>query len=132
MTESDFYPKISAYYERIACTSGVAPASLAVEVKITKSALPFSALQPHQELALLQAERALAYKIADVGLAKKPFDLFVLRHAVALVVVVFLLSPRTYRVFEIPVRAFIREKHASARKSLTLSRAGEIGREIFI
>ncbi len=65
--------------------------SCALEIKATATnSVPRSALQPHQEAALKQVKGAgLAYKIADVGYSKKPFDAFFLSYTEAFVVVCF-------------------------------------------
>lgn len=106
--------------------------SCTFDLKFTRTrSLPFSCLLPHQEEFMLRAERVLAWKERDVGLFKKPPDYIVLYRAVSFIIAIYY-SPGATRTFEIPVRAFIREKHTSGRKSLTLKRASEIGREIII
>lgn len=65
--------------------------SCALEIKVSATnSIPKSALQSHQEAALKQvASSGLAYKIADVGFSKKPFDAFFLSYTEAFVVACF-------------------------------------------
>ena len=126
MKEKDFYNKLNRYYTDHARTS------LAIEVKITKKDyISFSSLMMHQEHFLYQSERRFAYKIADLGISKKPFDMFVLHNAEALIVVIFY-RPRKSLIYEIPFRRFVKERENSTRRSLTLNRAEQIGTRVFL
>ena len=105
---------------------------MAVEAKITKTGrLPFSCLMDHQEEALLKAEKCLASKEYDVGLHRKNFDITILYKARAVLIAIFY-KPGDARIFEIPIRAFLKEKYESGQKSLTKERAAEIGRIIYL
>ena len=124
MKERNFYSQITRYY------LANATASIAWEAKMTRtSRLPFSCLAPHQEQALLQAERVYGEKIADTGILKKGFDGFILYKATSLLIAVYY-SPRHTEIYEIPIRAFLREKYEGSEKSLSKDRAGEIGRRV--
>jgi len=117
MKELNYYARINKYYEQHALSS------MAIEVKITKTGrLPFSCLADHQEQALLQAERTIAYKIADTGYAKKPWDIVVLHRAIPIIVAVFY-SPQKTSIYEIPIRNFIFERERSKMKSVSQARA---------
>lgn len=110
------------------------------ELKICKkSSIPFNAVQPHQIAALLKATTtALYHKIADSPVswgagtavrftAKKPFDCFILVGAPAYIVIWFY-HPRGKKVFiKISIGVFLQEMQTSVRKSLTETRALEIG-----
>lgn len=130
MRESDYYAKASRYYTKHAIELGQ---SLAYDVKFTRRpSIAFSCLMPHQEEALLQAERSLAHKIPDAGVMKKPCDTLVVYGAFSFLLVVFY-SPRDAQIYEIPIRAFIAERERCAlenRKSLTHERAHIIGRRV--
>lgn len=69
----------------------VSDETFAAELKIARGpTLYWSQVQEHQETALWVAKhKRLSYKIADVGLAKKPFDSFVLVSVPAYIVVHF-------------------------------------------
>jgi hypothetical protein len=120
MKEKDYYASVSKYYTKHATHC------MAIEVKITKTdSIAFNCLAAHQEMSLLQSERAYAHKIADVGMLKKPYDIMLIHRAIPILVVVFYL-PRRSVVLEIPIRNFIFERERSKRKSLTLERAKAI------
>ena len=117
--------------------------SEAYELKICKgTSLPFSSVDTHQINALLAAETgALYHRITDQPwlpnrkysyTLKKPFDCFVLRRVKAYVVVWFYI-PRKSKVFiKIPIQKWVNEVQTSDRKSLTPTRATEIGYPIVI
>lgn len=124
MDEKDFYGKICKHYTK---HTGV---PMAIEVKITKGkSLPFRSLMKHQEDFLLQSRRAFAYKIPDIGISRKPFDILLLHHARAVIVVIFYRA-RDSGIYEIPIREFINERELGNRESLTEQRASEIGKKI--
>jgi hypothetical protein len=94
----------------------------AFELKQAGSSLPFSALAPHQEEALLAAKhREILYKAPDDSAGFKPFDLFYLKGAQAYVVIFF-----SQRFSVIDIDTFLAERARSPRKSITVDRAGEI------
>ena len=113
------------------------------ELKICKgTSLPFSALQEHQEKALLEAqEQGLFHKLTDPPIfyggqtrfnVPRPFDCMALVKAKAYVVVWFY-HLRQKKVFlKIPIKTFIQERETSTRKSLTEQRATEIAEVIHI
>jgi len=124
MRESSYYGAIGKYYLKHATTN------VAWEAKITKTnRLPFKCLMAHQEEKLLEAERALAEKIDDVGRRKKPFDGFVLVKAESYVIAIYY-KPRETQVFQIPIRNFLHQKYTSGEKSLSLEMARAIGTKI--
>jgi hypothetical protein len=107
-------------------------ATAAFELKICKSkSLSFNAVKEHQVNALYLAKnRKLFYKIPDEGLSLKPFDCIILNGAQAYVVVQF--YARGQREFVmIDVDSWIAEIRESTRRSLTESRAKEIG-DVFL
>lgn len=103
--------------------------SFAFELKITETGtLPFSRLEEHQEIWLLNAKHSqICYKIPDVGYDSKPFDQFCLGGAKAFVVIMFNYSSGQKEFIMIDIDDFIKEKETSDRKSLTYDRAKEIG-----
>jgi hypothetical protein len=122
MVEKDYYNSINKYYTANATNS------IAWEAKITKSnTMNFSCLAPHQEESLLVAERSFGYKIPDSGISKKGFDGFVLYRATALFIAIYYIPHKT-EIYEIPIRAFLKEKYESGKKSLSKERAREIGK----
>lgn len=87
--------------------------------------LPFDAVKDHQEQALFQAKHGIfSYKIPDTGF-RNPFDMFVLAGVPAFIVIVF--SGNSGIFYMVDIDAWLNEKQASARKSLTEARAAEIG-----
>jgi hypothetical protein len=126
MKEKNYYPDISRYYRKHATNC------IAWESKLSKTdRISFTALAPHQEDALLQAERVYGEKIADVGILKKGFDGFILYKATSLFIGIYF-KPSQTEIYEIPIRSFLNEKYTSKEKSLTKKRASEIGRLIHI
>lgn len=98
--------------------------SSAFELKqTTKNYISFSALQEHQEYALLAAcGPGLLYKAPDDSCGVKPFDFFYIKRASAFVVIKY---PKGFEVIEI--QNFITERERSGkRKSLTYERAQAI------
>ena len=85
--------------------------------------IPFSALQEHQEYALLAAcgKEGILYKIGDDSRGVKPFDFFYLARAEAYVGIKY---PKGFEV--ITIENFIAERERSVRKSLTYERAQAI------
>ena len=114
MRESDFQTKLTRWAKHNL------DHSCAIEAKITKTRrLPFSALQPHQLMALQASRRsALAFKIADLGLTPKPFDMFVLVKARAYIAVQFY-TKGCKHFYLIPVEAWEQAETAATSRSLT-------------
>lgn len=129
MTEKSYYAKLTKYYRLRAIAIGQ---SIAWEAKFSRTnTISFKALAPHQELALLQAERAYGLKLADTGLAKKPFDGFAIYDAKAVFVAIFFKERKSF-IYEIDLRKFIEYRQYSKKKSLSHLAAGEIGHYINI
>lgn len=104
------------------------PRSCAFELKIVKGkSMPFNKVALHQVHNLKLAQKALVYKIADVGLAPKPFDCFYLKEALAYVVIWFYKPRQPKECILIEVNTFERESLLSKRRSLTEARAKELG-----
>ena len=105
----------------------------AFELKVVEKgrALPFSRLEEHQREALYSVKgRGLYYKIADVGVGKKPFDCFVLGCGGGWVCVMWYKRRQSVKdrgFYLIDVGDFVEEALRSRRKSLTEGRAEEIG-----
>lgn len=117
--EANFQTRFNHYLKHVYKQTG------AFELKqTTTAALPFSALETHQEAALLQvAGGSFVYKIPDCGY-QNPFDCFSLERCDAFVVVYYALSGKFYAI---AVDEFIHERdHRSERKSLTEDRAKAI------
>lgn len=99
--------------------------SCAIEIKqTTTTRLPFSAVKDHQ-LEALNAARSyigILYKAPDDSRGVKPFDLFFLRNAGALIVIKY---PGQFSLIDYDV--FMKEKNQSKEKSLTRERAEAIG-----
>jgi len=121
MKERDMQTKFNKY-----CRHNIKETSV-FELKITKTkSLSFSAVKPHQIHGLQVAQKKLIYKIEDVGLSTKPFDSFCIAGAKAYVVVMF--YTRGCKTFYmITIGSWVNETEVSSRKSLTESRANEIG-----
>lgn len=111
------------------------------EVKVTKTGrLPFDRLLSHQHDALLRAKHnGFRYKIRDEGFtndqgqrmgSQKPFDFFVLRDFPAFVLVAFIENERCDCYYRIDIDTWILEVERSKVKSLTESRADEIGTRV--
>ena len=94
--------------------------SAAFELKQTTiDYISFSALQDHQEAALLAATSSgLLYKAPDDSRGVKPFDFFYLKRTPAFVVIKY---PKGFE--GITIENFIAEREKSNRKSLTHDRA---------
>lgn len=102
----------------------------AFELKVTEGgSLPFSEVVEHQVDYLLAAKtRGMTWKIADDSAGIKPFDSFALFGVPAWVVIMFHCQERGRRKFVmIDIEEWVTEKEKSVRKSLTESRALEIG-----
>ncbi len=121
--ESSYYASITKHY---IANKPKGYDSVAWEAKITRtSCLNFKCLADHQEEKLLRAEVAYGEKIADVGNLQKPFDGWVVYNAYSVLIAIFYKEGNT-TVFEIPIRAFLKDKYQSGNKSLTRKRAVEI------
>lgn len=98
--------------------------SAAFELKQTTiDYISFSALQEHQEIALLasKSRKGILYKAPDDSRSVKPFDYFHLARAMAYVVIRY---PKGFEVIDIDT--FLLERDRSQRKSLTHERARRI------
>lgn len=115
------------------------------ELKICKgTAFPFDNVQPHQVAALLEASTGTFYhKIQDSPVSwgadtkvrftkKKPFDCIMLKRVPAYVVLWFYHKGQKKVFIKIAIQDFIQEKNESTRKSLTESRALNIGEPLYI
>lgn len=128
-TEKSYYAKINAYYIKNIKEYGN---NIVWEAKFTRTRrIAFNSLANHQEASLLQAERYFSHKLADVGIALKPFDGFILYKATVFFIAIYFSKNKT-EIYEIPIRSLLREKYTSGNKSLTKERAKEIGRLIHI
>ena len=98
------------------------------ELKVSKgSSIPFSALEPHQEEALFNAEfEHIYYKIPDSGY-QNPFDCFLLKGIPANVVVMFNVPKNKKEFIMISILKWKYIKQNSKRKSLTEVKAKEMG-----
>lgn len=138
MVEKDMYPLMKKYVQ-----AHLPETTEVYELKICKgTSLPFNALAPHQEEALLKAyQGGFYYRIADIPWGRdssfrftppKPFDSIAIVRVQSFVVVWFY-HPGQKKVFiKIPIETFIKERETSTRKSLTEDRAKEIGEQMFI
>lgn len=102
-------------------------ATCAIEIKICKTgSLPFSRLEEHQKNALLNTKHGcVVHKIADCGY-QNPFDAVILCEEPAFVVVMFYRRGQK-EFFAVDIDEWCLEEKNSTRKSLTESRAREIG-----
>lgn len=100
--------------------------SAAFELKrTTERSIPWSAVKPHQEEALVMAsKRQLYYKIPDDSYGQKPFDCFVLQKGGAYVVVAFGQQLRSFYIIDIDT--WLSSKKQSTRASLTEEQAAQI------
>lgn len=117
--EADFGKQFRAY---IRSQKGIPPAAYELK-QTTKNYIAFSALQDHQEHALLAvcSPTGLLYKAPDDSRGVKPFDFFFLSRSPAFVVVKF---PQGFE--GISIESWIQERENSTRKSLTYERAKAI------
>lgn len=117
--------------------------SAVFELKLSKgTSIPFNVLKDHQIESLLAARKeGFYYKLPDPPIfenmatrfnIKRPFDCMFLTGIEAFVVIMFYKVRQPKKFIFIPIRTFLDEKEKSDRKSLTESRAKEIGAEIFI
>lgn len=129
MTEKSYYAKINKYY---IAHSWEYNNNIVWEAKFTRTnRISYKALASHQEASLVQAQRAYAIKLADVGQALKPFDGGMFYKASGFFIAIYFIRNKT-QVIEIPIDDFLREKYTSKEKSLTKERASEIGKLIKI
>ena len=105
----------------------------AFELKFCKgTSLPFSALAPHQEQALLDfsSSKGLYHKLTDSPFFKdpdgkmrftrpKPFDCFNIADTAAYVVIMFWIPRKRKIVYYIPIESWVRMREQANRKSIT-------------
>jgi len=120
MLEKDVIPSVMKYIR------DVRRESCATEVKLARGAsISFSALEEHQERALLLANtKAIYHKIGDGSGQQTPFDAFCLVGTPAYVAIVWARYKKHLTL--IPIKKWIKEKEASTRKSITFERAKEL------
>lgn len=129
MTEKSYYTKLTKFYRSRALATG---RTIVWEAKFTRTnVISFKALAPHQELSMLEAERAYGLKLADVGRAKKPFDGLALYDAKPVFVAIYFREKKS-TLYEIDLRRFIELRQYTKKKSLTQADAAVIGVEIHI
>lgn len=129
MTEKSYYAKINKYY---LANIKEYNNNIVWEAKFTRSnIIAFKSLANHQEESLLKAERMFAHKLADVGIALKPFDGFILYKAEVFFIAIYF-STKGTQVIEIPIRSLLSEKYRSGKKSMNKARALELGKIINI
>lgn len=102
--------------------------------------MSFSKVADHQIKALLKAKReGIFHKLTDMPHfqgaksrfdAKKPFDCFYIPKASAFVGICFYRPRRQRDLILIDIEDFVREMKTAKRKSITLTRALEISREV--
>ena len=100
------------------------------ELKVTHGgrALPFKAVQEHQVAALLAAKHnKLVYKIPDDSIGIKPSDCFILSQSRAYVVIQYYQQGMSHEFVMIDIDDFVKERDTSDVKSLTRTRATQIG-----
>lgn len=124
MTEATFTARIMKQYQSLPNDSGF-------EVKLTKTnSIPFSAVREHQIHNLLTAEKfGLCYKIRDTGKNQKPCDFIKVHHGW---VVAIYWQPKVKHYYLIAINDWFSEMQSSKRKSLTESRAEEIGKKMYV
>lgn len=123
LKEKDFQTKFNKWCKH------VWKKTAAFELKVTPgTSLAFNHVQPHQEAALLAAKTSgIVFKIPDAGW-QNPFDSFMLAGVDAIIVVMFRSKERAQKEFVmIDIETWLHERAISERKSLTESRAKEIG-----
>lgn len=106
-------------------------ASGLVEVKVSPNgSYPFSALPDHQIFAVwLCQESCVVYKIPDVGSGQKPADIMIINKGKGYYIFRFWGDKRGNKEFYlIPIDKLIKEIKNSKRRSLTETRAKEIGK----
>ena len=102
----------------------------AFELKVSAgNGIPFNAVREHQIANLLGANsHRIFYKIPDDSIGQKPFDCFVLAGVQGWVVIMYDCKERGQNVFYmIKAEAYQKEWETSKRKSLTETKAKEIG-----
>mgnify|MGYP001582875551 CR=1 FL=1 len=108
----------------------VVPRSSSIEVKVSKGdSISYSATKEHQirALYLSTTEIGMGFKIPDCGF-QNPFDIFILKKACAYKALVFNLGIRgKNECVLVSLEKWTQEKERSTRKSITLTRAKQIG-----
>ena len=102
--------------------------SAAIEVKLCKKgSISFDVLAEHQKKALWYAKHSvLVFKIPDMGY-RNPFDAFMIKEGMGVVVVVFWLPRNLLEAIVIDIDTWIHASESERRKSLTLEWARDIG-----
>jgi len=93
--------------------------------------LPFAAVKAHQIQNLLNAKhRKVFWKISDFSPEQKPADCFLIARAQGYLVIAYAPKEDKNDTFiMIDIDDFVKEMNTSTRKSLTLTRARQIGKE---
>ena len=114
----------------------------AYELKIAKkTSIAFDAVSDNQIKRLQEVRTGLYHKIADAPIFSgmktrftmpKPFDCEYLVNMQGYVVILFYKLRQPKKTYVIKVEDFIKEKEISERKSLTETRAEEIGKLIIL
>lgn len=114
MRERDFYRDVQSWVKSINLETA------AIELKLCKEkTFRFSEVKPHQVDNLLAvATGKLTYKIPDVGIDQKPFDICVWNRAYAYVAVIFYTPRKPKRMYLILIQDFlkIREEFLAKKK----------------
>lgn len=100
------------------------------EVKrTTGKSISFTDFADHQILALVKARKQkFAYKIQDVGVAKKPFDGFSVEKFPAWCILCYPSpTPPGYTAYAVDVLVWYNERRICGRKSITEERARALG-----
>lgn len=122
MVESDFQTKFTTWAKYNL------EASTAFELKLSKKdSIPFSRLEEHQERNLLNAKHSqLCFKPPDLGYTN-PCDMLCIKNGHGIVVVMFYTARGTKHFYTIDIDDWVKEAQTSKRRSLTETRAREIG-----
>lgn len=78
-------------------------------VKFPKKSLAYSKVEPHQIVALSNAnsETGLAFKISDMSIEKKPCDGFRVSNHPAHIIVVYYVPRKPKIAYYIPIKSFV-------------------------
>ena len=104
MRERDFYRDVQSWVKSINLETAV------IELKLCKTKrFLFSDVKPHQVSNLLAAATSkLTYKIPDVGMDQKPFDICLWNRCYAYVAVIFYEARKPKRIYLINILDFIK------------------------
>jgi hypothetical protein len=113
MKEKDFYRDVQSWVKSINLETAV------IELKLCKKEkMNVKEVKPHQISSLLAASNSiLSYKIPDVGVDQKPFDICHWNRCYAYVAIIFYIPRKPKNIYLININDYIRI--SSKKKSIS-------------